>query len=86
MDEHVDARPSHEVEILVNENKVHVPGPRTTGLAIKQAAIEQGVRIQLDFVLSEEIGERRTRIIGDDEVVTVHPRSRFLAVAPDDNS
>lgn len=86
MDEHVERHPGHEVEILVNENKVRVLGPRTTGLAIKQAAIAQGVRIQLDFVLSEEIGERRTRIVGDDDVVTVHPGSRFLAVAPDDNS
>lgn len=84
--EQLAPNPTHEVEILLNEQKVRVAGHRATGRAIKQAAIAQGVRIQIDFVLSEEIGERRTRVIGDDEVVSVKPHSRFLAVAPDDNS
>ena len=82
----VEAHPTHEIEIVVNEQKVRIAGPRATGLEIKQAAIGQGVRIQLDFVLSEEIGERRTRVVGDADVVTLTPHSRFLAVAPDDNS
>jgi multiubiquitin len=76
----------HEVEVSVNGNPVRVLAPRTTGLAIKTAAIAQGVSIQLDFVLSEEIGERRTRVVGNDDEVTVHPGSKFIAVAPDDNS
>ncbi len=76
----------HHVEISVNGKAVRILGPRTTGLAIKQAAIAQGVSIQLDFVLSEEIGERRTKVIGDSDEVTVHPHSKFIAVAPDDNS
>lgn len=74
------------VEITVNGKPVKVPGPRTTGLAIKQAAIAQGVNIQLDFVLSEEIGDRRTKVIGDKDEITVHPHTKFIAVAPDDNS
>jgi len=74
------------VEITVNGRTVRISGPMTTGLAIKQAAIAQGVNIQLDFVLSEEIGERRTKVIGDKDDVTVHPHSKFIAVAPDDNS
>lgn len=53
-------------------------GPGGTGKA--------GVPIRDDFQLSEEIGERRTRVVGDDDVVTVHDGTRFVAVAPDDNS
>jgi hypothetical protein len=77
---------THSIEITVNGREVTVQGPRTTGLEIKRAAIARGVNIQLDFVLSEEIGDRRTRVIGDGDVVAVHPRSKFIAVAPDDNS
>jgi len=44
------------------------------------------VRIELNFVLSEERPNGNDRIIGDDEKVNAHPNSRFLAVAPDDNS
>lgn len=74
------------VEITVNGKTVRVEGPKATGLAIKEAAIAQGVSIQLDFVLSEEIGDRRTKVIGDKDEFTVHPHSKFIAVAPDDNS
>ncbi len=76
----------HQVEILVNERKVKITGPRATGLQIKEAAIAQGVAIQLDFVLSEELGDRKSRVIGDSEDVPVNDHSRFIAVAPDDNS
>jgi hypothetical protein len=82
------ARPDrqHLVEISVNERAVSVDGPHSTGFAIKEAAIAQGVPIELDFVLSEEEPGGRTRIIGDEERVIVHPKARFHAVAPDDNS
>lgn len=76
----------HPVAVKVNGQPVTVEGPRTDGAAIKAAAIAQGVKIQPDFVLSEELSNRRTRIIGDAEVVTVTPESHFVAVAPDDNS
>ena len=76
----------HDVEILVNERKVRLPGPRATGLQIKQAAVSQGVPIQIDFVLSEEIGDRKSRVIGDNDEIAISDRSRFIAVAPDDNS
>ena len=78
--------PVHQVEILVNEKKVTLPGPKATGLQVKEAAIAQGVNIQLDFVLSEEFGERRSKIVGDTDEVTLHPGQHFTAVAPDDNS
>ena len=77
----------HETLIQVNSKPVTLDGPRVTGLAIKQAAIAQGVSIQADFLLSED-GEhgRPGRTIADDETVTINKHSRFTAVAPDDNS
>lgn len=76
----------HLVTITVNESAVRISGPRVTGLEIKQAAIAQGVDIQLDFVLSQEFPNRQTEVIGDDDTVTVNKNSRFVAIAPDDNS
>ena len=76
----------HEVVITVNEKPVTVIGPKVTGLQIKEAAIAQGVQIGLDFQLSEELANGRTRIVGDADEVTVNKKSRFDAVAGDDNS
>lgn len=76
----------HIVTITVNEHPVKIGGPKATGLQIKQAAIAQGVRIEIGFILSEELPNRRTRIVGDNDVVTINKNSRFVAVAPDDNS
>ncbi len=76
----------HPIEITVNEKPVTVDGPRVTGVVIKEAAIAQGVQIQLDFVLYEEIGPGHTKTIGNDDVVTVHKGSKFTAIDNDDNS
>src|SRR5690349_18163284 len=62
----------HEVHIVVNEKEVAMPDKEATGREIKEAAIAQGVSIGLDFVLSEEIGERKSRVVGDDDKVRVH--------------
>ena len=78
--------PSQMVTITVNEAPADILGPQVTGLQIKEAAISQGVPIELTFVLSEELPHHRTRIVGDADVVTVNPTSRFLANANDDNS
>ena len=78
--------PSQMVTITVNEAPVDILGPQVTGLQIKEAAISQGVPIELTFVLSEELPHHRTRIVGDADVVTVNPTSRSLAIANDDNS
>jgi hypothetical protein len=80
------AKGGHEVVITVNEKPVTVTGPKITGLQIKEAAIAQGVQIGLDFQLSEELPNGRTRIVGDADTVTVNKNSRFDAVAGDDNS
>src|SRR5437899_245419 len=77
---------THLVTITVNEKPVRIAGPKATGLQIKEAAIAQGVEIKIDFVLSEELGDRRTRIVGDNEEVAVHEHSRFVAIPNDDNS
>lgn len=76
----------HHVTITVNNKPVVIDGPRVTGLEIKEAAIAQGVEIGLDFVLSEELPNGETRVVGDDDPVTVTKHSKFTAVAGDDNS
>ena len=80
------AHGGHEVVITVNERSVTVTGPKVTGMEIKEAAIAQGVQIGLDFQLSEELANGRTKIVGDAEPITVNKNSRFDAVAGDDNS
>lgn len=75
----------HKIEVLVNEKPVVFDDKDQTGLSIKQAAIAQGVAIQLDFVLSIERGGGKTELIGDDQRVKIHP-DRFLAIPNDDNS
>lgn len=75
-----------KITFLVNEKPVTVTDEKQTGLSIKQAAIAQGVQIQLDFVLSIERGGGKTDLIGDDEKVKVKAGDRFLAIPNDDNS
>jgi hypothetical protein len=75
-----------EVSILVNDQVVKVSGPRATGLEIKESAIRQGLPIDVGFQLIEELPHDRTRVVGDADVVEVRNDSRFLALAPDDNS
>lgn len=75
-----------EVKIEVNNQPITVQGPRLTAFEIKQAAIAQGVQIQPDFVLSELLSKGKSRIVGDDDTVTVKRNSKFRAIANDDNS
>jgi hypothetical protein len=74
------------VEILVNNKPVKIERGRRTGLEIKQAAISQGVNIQLDFVLSLETAGGHTKIIGDTDHVVVRKGQHFTAIDNDDNS
>lgn len=74
------------VPIEVNHKPVKVDGPTATGLQIKQAAIDQGVSIQVDFHLSV-IGEDGKEVrVDDDESIALHHDMQFFAVAGDDNS
>lgn len=76
----------HTVTVMVNNRAVVIPAPKATGREIKEAAISSGLPIKLDFVLSEERPNGDTDIVGDLDTVTANPRSRFVAIAPDDNS
>lgn len=81
-----DKQQTREIQISVNEQPVTMAQHEATGLEIKETAIKQAVKIKVDFVLSEELGERNYRVVGDQDVVKLHPRKKFIAVAPDDNS
>jgi hypothetical protein len=61
-------------------------GHRHTGLEIKQAAIAQGVKIEIDFLLYLLRHHEPNKPIADDEEVTITEESRFHAIADDDNS
>lgn len=77
-------RPDFTIE--VNERPVLVHENRMAVLALKQTAIQQGVPIQVDFVVSEEQPNGRPKILADDDIVTLNKHSKFHAVSPDDNS
>ena len=75
-----------KVEIALNDKPVVLDGSKQTGESIKKAAIDQGVNIKEDFVLSIELGGGKTELVGDNEFIEVHPNDRFLAIENDDNS
>lgn len=81
-------RGPHErtVTVSVNEQPVRLEGKTATGAQIKAAAIEQGVHIQPNFVLQEELPNGTSRVIGDNDEVRLREHLRFTAIAPDDNS
>ena len=79
-------RPSKVIRIFLNNSVVELLRRRVTGLIIKQSAIDQGVRIELDFILFIERGSGQTQVVGDDDKVTVRAGSRFNAIPHDDNS
>jgi len=76
----------HTLTVSVNEQPVKLKGHKATGAEIKAAAIAQGVLIQPNFVLQEELPNGTSRIIGDDDTVHLREHLRFTAIAPDDNS
>lgn len=77
----------HLTPITVNTKyQVKIAGPKVTGLQIKQAAIAQGVPIELDFQLTEVLPHGGSKIIGDTDTVTINKNSKFVATAEDDNS
>lgn len=76
----------HLGSVSVNENPVDLVGHSATGFEIKVAAIEQGVLIEPNFVLQEELPNGTSRIVGDKDVVRLRKHLRFTAIAPDDNS
>lgn len=88
-----DAKPDKEkdkTKVVVTMNRkyqVTLPTHRVTGREVKQAAIDQGVPIQIDFLLTMEAHEGApARSVGDDETVTVTKNTVFTANDGDDNS
>lgn len=75
-----------KVDVLVNDKPVLLEGVKQTGASVKKAAVEQGVNIKEDFVLSIELGGGKTKLVGDDEEIEVYAGERFLAIENDDNS
>ncbi len=78
--------PGQTVTVHVNERPVRLAGRSVTGLEIKEAAIAQGVPIEVGFILVEELGGDRTRTIGNTDTVHVSDHTQFLANSGDDNS
>jgi hypothetical protein len=75
------------VIVKVNGKAVQLSKHRVTGLEIKQAAIDAGVEIKIDFELTEEAREGKpARNVADDEPITVTKHSEFLAVDPEEDS
>src|SRR5438552_3212594 len=72
--------------VTVNEQAVELTGHIATGTEIKAAAIAQGVLIQSNFVLQEELPNGTSRVVGDNDDVHLRAHLRFTAIAPDDNS
>ena len=76
----------HEVVIIVNGQEVKMTGHSATGEEIKSNAITQGVLIQQNFILHQELPNGTEKIIGDHDTVKLHKHLHFTAIAPDDNS
>ncbi|MCY4496532.1 MAG: multiubiquitin domain-containing protein [Rhodospirillaceae bacterium] len=72
-----------KVEVSVNEKPVVLDGVEQTGASVKKAAVEQGVKIAEDFELIIELGDGKTKLVGDDEKIAVHAGERFIAVEKD---
>lgn len=73
--------------IKVNNQSVTVHERRLKGLQIKEAAMAQGVKIKLDFVLyALDRDGNLGPAIPDGETVKLHECKGFRCVAPDDNS
>ena len=74
------------VTVEVNDHKVEMPAGPATGLEIKQAAIKQDVKIELNFVLLMQLPNGSSKMVGDDDKVQLTDHLTFTAIAPDDNS
>lgn len=75
-----------DIEIEVNGRVITMEEKEVTGGEIKQAAISQGVAIQVNFVLQQELPNGSSKIVGDADRVHLHAKVSFTAIAPDDNS
>lgn len=78
---------SFSLTIKVNNNDVTVTKRRMSGLEIKQAAIDQKVKIEIGFVLYPlDKDGNLGAAIPDGKIILLHECDAFRCVAPDDNS
>lgn len=77
---------SQTVTVTVNGKNVVLPRHKVSGLEIKEAAIKQGVAIEVSFILQQELPNGHGKVVGNDDVIEVHEHERFTAIANDDNS
>jgi len=80
------AAEAKSIQIFVNNKPVQMQQKVATGLQIKEAAIAQQVKIELDFVLFEDLGNGKQEIVDDNKEVKLHEHQRFEAVSNDDHS
>lgn len=88
-DENEKGKPPVDRTVRITMNDDHtvvLEGSKHTGAEIKAAAIEQGVPIQPDFVLSEVLPNGKQKIVPDDRTVNVKDGDEFWAIPGDDNS
>ncbi len=74
------------ITIEVNDQKVEISFNPATGFEIKESAIKQGVKIQLDFVLQVDLPNGTSKVIGDEDKIELTEHLAFTAIAADDNS
>ena len=72
-----------KVEVAVNDKAVVLDGAEQTGASVKKAAIEQGVKIGEGFLLVIELGDGKSKLVGDEEKIAVRAGERFVAVEND---
>ena len=73
-------------EISVNKKPVSLTEPIVTGLEIKQAAIDQGVSIDLTFRMVRVEADGKRPPVNNADKVDVREFKTFIAIASDDNS
>lgn len=74
------------VQVLVNDQKVVLDQTEATGAEIKASAIEAGVPIEPDFVLSEVLPSGKQKVVPDDKKIHLKDGDEFWAIPGDDNS
>ena len=73
------------IEVSINSTTIQLEVP-TTGEEVKRAAIDAGIRIDLDFVLFLEREDGQADQIDDSDLVIVEEGVCFVVLAGDDNS
>jgi Multiubiquitin len=74
------------ITVTVNGEPVAFTEHKATGLQIKEAAINQGVKIKADFNLFHIPHDGEPKPIGNDREVELKEGELFRAVTPDDKS